>query len=890
MIGVSFILVQWTLNTQVSQVKTVSPLLSMQINRSRNKKHEDEIEKTDSNQNPRFNPMKSRYQRTNRTMAACLFIMDDTLRLMEWLAYHYTVLPLGDLIVAIDPHSHRKDRILEILQMWKPYIRIQSYSNDEWLTLESEEGWGRQVYAPRGGYRHWFTDTEGDVYRAQAHKRRQNFFFSYCLQSHFNNGIRSWTILIDSDEFLIFNYRHPLKENETVYDAVTKLITPNDLDKARKRIVPIREKLPNWEEEITIADFLYNYTSSLPSSVSEEENLLSSKGLPPKKLSRAEAAMEHTFETAGIIPQRPKCLRFPHLRFSSYESNPKLVSADIPDHVDPTTLMTLRHRKVGPIDSLFSKAMLDLSQAKSAEWFNFKGVVNVHTPSRRMCGRTTKIKFSGSGTDYISSLFRIHHYRSGTIETYLERSNDYRGSSIWRFYAERNLIPVHENDDIRGWIRCFLRKVGEARARKLLLQPMEDAYHAYQHHERYASAKEVLDRLQGDDPLEHQHEKKEVVKYNYTKTNEKIAACIFVRDGNIKLIEWIAYHYTVLPLGSLIVGVSSESKQTSALRETVHRWSSLIDIKIWTHDEWLKGANQWEGWKRNPREDGDKVSSWFADKSSQEYLYQEAVRREHLFIGNCLVHHHKNQCRWTAVLHPSDFVVFNYKGPQENPVKFDSREIGVRTKDDIIHMRTETSPIRRRLPPLTDRVTIADFLKQENISTCIRMPGLEMGPREFSNENHLLTLRQREYGVKKGTWVKVMVDVKSPHTWRKVNSIHNLPICGSNGRLEATDYISSLLRFHHFRLGSLESFAEKYPMDANIIHMYKNASDDFEPYGDDHGSLNPWLDWFVTKVGKRKADELLFSPLNHAYKIIREGNPALRQAREDMESNGGGDD
>jgi hypothetical protein len=54
------------------------------------------------------------------------FIMDDTIRLLEWLAYHYTVLPLSHLMVAIDPNSKHVDRIMEILDSWNGKINIKA--------------------------------------------------------------------------------------------------------------------------------------------------------------------------------------------------------------------------------------------------------------------------------------------------------------------------------------------------------------------------------------------------------------------------------------------------------------------------------------------------------------------------------------------------------------------------------------------------------------------------------------------------------------------------------------------------------------------------------------------------------------------------------------------
>jgi len=34
-----------------------------------------------------------------------------------------------------------------------------------------------------------------------------------------------------------------------------------------------------------------------------------------------------------------------------------------------------------------------------------------------------------------------------------------------------------------------------------------------------------------------------------------LAACLVIKDDNDRLVEWIAYHYQVLPLRFLVVGV-----------------------------------------------------------------------------------------------------------------------------------------------------------------------------------------------------------------------------------------------------------------------------------------------------------------------------------------------
>ena len=50
----------------------------------------------------------------NRGLSACLLVNDENPRLPEWLAYHYHILPLRSLIIAIDPSSRLSpDTILD---------------------------------------------------------------------------------------------------------------------------------------------------------------------------------------------------------------------------------------------------------------------------------------------------------------------------------------------------------------------------------------------------------------------------------------------------------------------------------------------------------------------------------------------------------------------------------------------------------------------------------------------------------------------------------------------------------------------------------------------------------------------------------------------------------
>lgn len=53
----------------------------------------------------------------NATFSACLLVMDDNHRLVEWMAYHYHVLPLRYLVVAVDPRSQTSPT--KVLNRWR---------------------------------------------------------------------------------------------------------------------------------------------------------------------------------------------------------------------------------------------------------------------------------------------------------------------------------------------------------------------------------------------------------------------------------------------------------------------------------------------------------------------------------------------------------------------------------------------------------------------------------------------------------------------------------------------------------------------------------------------------------------------------------------------------
>lgn len=121
----------------------------------------------------------------NNSFSACLLIMDGNHRLPEWLAYHYYVLNLRYLVVAVDPSSRTSPAF--ILKRWNGRIKVVQWSDANFTS------------------RH-LTRREGDSEKKilDLHRTRQWVFYNACSR-HLKEHGRRWTIYIDTDEFLSIN-------------------------------------------------------------------------------------------------------------------------------------------------------------------------------------------------------------------------------------------------------------------------------------------------------------------------------------------------------------------------------------------------------------------------------------------------------------------------------------------------------------------------------------------------------------------------------------------------------------------------------------------------------------------------------------------------------------
>lgn len=136
--------------------------------------------------NEKYNAIESLLP-TDQGFGACLIMKDDNHWLIEWIAYHYHVLPLKHLIVLRDPRSLTPSQ--HIFDRWN-----QTY-------LEIEE-WQDSRVTPISVYERGTKKKKTDL---QYHLTRQRFFYSKCLKHLKQEQTVQWVLLTDTDEFVRVN-------------------------------------------------------------------------------------------------------------------------------------------------------------------------------------------------------------------------------------------------------------------------------------------------------------------------------------------------------------------------------------------------------------------------------------------------------------------------------------------------------------------------------------------------------------------------------------------------------------------------------------------------------------------------------------------------------------
>ena len=127
------------------------------------------------------------------TFSACLLVMDENFRLREWLAYHYHVLPLRRVVVAVDPRSRTSPT--PIFDFFRQELGMNI---TEWTDADF-------------GYVRPPNNATSDV-RGQ-HLHRQRRFLGKCIE-HLHLQGHTWTACYDTDECSTIDTQTPIKQHD----------------------------------------------------------------------------------------------------------------------------------------------------------------------------------------------------------------------------------------------------------------------------------------------------------------------------------------------------------------------------------------------------------------------------------------------------------------------------------------------------------------------------------------------------------------------------------------------------------------------------------------------------------------------------------------------------
>ncbi len=416
-------------------------------------------------------------------MAACMLVRNDNHLLLEWVAYHYTTLPLRHLIVGSDENATEDP--MDVLRRWNG----TDLYYDVWYATDFTRGI-RYAYHNNSVYRY---------------VRRQSRFLSKCLNYFYDQQQQqerniSWVAMIDSDEYITLN---PLsdEENQRFYQhgnqqqqqasPINRNVTWDHEDLALRFLSGTIEKNETLWDRIAGRKML-RQRLGLDQFASQEQELYS----PLASFTVLEVLEDYTAQH-GTIP----CHTMPRIRYSArIDENATWINTlchpNVPSNItsamNTTTLSTIRYLYHMPPDQFlhnaWGKVLIDVRRIPN----RFRRHLNPHLPLTGICPYAR--------VPHQISLLRVNHYttkewgnnssgRPGDPRHQGRKSVDYEvivPKTTKPRRKKKNIKATNDsnmnNNDvimttikatcghIHGWLNEFVIHVGMAQAKYLLGQ------------------------------------------------------------------------------------------------------------------------------------------------------------------------------------------------------------------------------------------------------------------------------------------------------------------------------------------------------------------------------------------------------------------------------------
>jgi hypothetical protein len=365
--------------------------------------------------------------------SACLLIKDDNAILNEWIAYHYHVLNLRHVIVAVDPSSETSPAA--IWQTWREQtdLTVTEWTDTDFMPdnfLKTGYHINPRFINADANKSAWHNGDEdpatvkADRLQISNHRFRQVTFLSACLRQ-LKKEKRTWTMHIDTDEYVVVN---PMLRRPEAAQAQTEQQS-QQLRKSRRYMKNVQ--IPPVAEPNSIRTVLQQ--------VQRDANLQKQANYPCISMPRLLFGSVEQNETAGTASSAASFFNttlFETLRFKYH------------------TALTDKERNAQP------KVMVDVSAVDADdEMFNPKAF-SIHRPSKKLCRRIDQLTF-----DMVEKYpLAVNHY-VGTRERYVARKDTRRSERAYEYKAH---VDAGSDDWITTWLDGFVREQGPDKASVLL--------------------------------------------------------------------------------------------------------------------------------------------------------------------------------------------------------------------------------------------------------------------------------------------------------------------------------------------------------------------------------------------------------------------------------------
>lgn len=367
------------------------------------------------------NPLLDHTIKLPKGFGACIMVKDDNDLLYEWIAYHYTVLPLHYLVVGSDIDGTQDPAI--VLNRWTEAnitdLKFWILQPTDFIYRHGYRGNGSQVNA-----RAMMTN-ESEAWKLYHHHLfvdRQKAFVTACTEILKKVGV-DWTLYIDSDEFVVWNPWTTDEElrNFTVGGSGLNSISSKSLQirKEFASLIPIDERTQ-----------FYPLVRHLQNS-GDISDCYTLPRLLVGALENRTCPVQYAVQSVQRLARTQLHERFEHM----------------------STLRFFQHAQKGDFSrSKFGKVMMDLSKISDAT-IRSELPRNIHRPYTKHCGPAGAVHFP-------NTLFYLLHY-VGSWERYSAR-NDYRRD---RFEFEKRAFVSEDMSacasTVHHWYLQFCRLVGE---------------------------------------------------------------------------------------------------------------------------------------------------------------------------------------------------------------------------------------------------------------------------------------------------------------------------------------------------------------------------------------------------------------------------------------------